>query len=358
MKEYKGRVVDIYEKNIVPDLENVAIEIKNLLELILNNNTDLLKNTFNLIHFNSGYVGRYYKVLSRVKSGESLGEKLVIKDDLLSILDKYPDGKEEDIKKELLKIYKDLIGIKILGDLQIDVDNLLDFLKENKHKFIYEDTYIEFLAIEEQPVSMKNGKNIIKIDAIYHKSNPSMNYNFELQIKNQLLSAWGDMEHQQFYKNNKFSPIRKSHEPIMQNVGDLLSQIDNLLLSVRESEKEYNEKGDYWDFNKKIEQKYNVALENVFGFNVNNKINDLIKTFNQLEKIVSPNYKDLNYDLVNFIHTCQIEDDLIKDTFIKRYLDFKKLKLKLRVFEAITITWYSEIIDDDISLNSEQYLKF
>ncbi|MDQ1002693.1 ppGpp synthetase/RelA/SpoT-type nucleotidyltransferase [Neobacillus niacini] len=353
---YKEKIISIYIENIESSLEVIAIEIKNLIELVIHKKASEEK--YKLIHHNSGYLGKYYKVVSRVKSGESLGEKLVIKDHLLNIKKRIPNADTDQVVEELYSRYKDLIGIKVLGDLQTDVSNLLNLFKESRNEFIEEgenNAYIEFINLENQPETMTNGKEIIKIDCVYHKKGES--FNFELQMKNQLLSAWGDMEHQQFYKNSKFSPIRKSHEPVMQDVGELLAKIDNLLLSVRESESKYHENGEEWDFQSKLHKYFSEPLERIFEINVNTKITQLAKVLYLLEKEVTPNYSSLNLELAEFAETISIPEDYTMSEVIKKYLDYRDTTINLRVFEAITISWYASL-KPNITHNIEQYIEF
>lgn len=357
-KTYKEKVISIYKENLVPEIEGIALEIKALLESIFKKKIEVEESPYNLTHYNSGYMGKYFKIVSRVKSGDSLGGKLVIKDDLFEIKSKFPEAKEGDIVTTLYSKYKDLIGIKILGDLEIDTENILKFLKDNKDNFISDKdrtNFIEFINLENQPDEMGNGKKIIKIDAIYHKG--SRKYNFELQVKNQLLSAWGDMEHQQFYKNSKFSPIRKSHQPIMQDVGDLLDKIDKLLLSIRNSEKNYSEQSPKWDYHLKIQEEYAINLENLFEINVNDKITDLTTVLKCLEEKIKPDFTKLSYNLLNFVEKEYRLSEEYSSSYINKYLQYREKKFKLRVFEAITLTWYSSLKEIN-TISNDTYIKF
>lgn len=357
-KTYKEKIISIYTDNIVPEIEGIALEIKALLESIFKKKIEVAEPPYNLIHYNSGYIGRYFKIVSRVKSGDSLGGKLVIKDDLFEIRSNFPEANHDDIVTTLYSKYKDLVGIKILGDLEVDTKNILNFLKDNKDNFIDEkntNNFIEFLNLENQPDEMENGKEIIKVAAIYHKE--GRKFNFELQVKNQLLSAWGDMEHQQFYKNSKFSPIRKSHEPIMQDVGDLLDKIDNLLLSIRNSEINYSEQSPKWEYHLKIQEEYASKLETLFEINVNDKITELTTVLKYLEEKIKPDYKKIKYELLNFVEKEYKVSDEYSPIFINEYLKYREKKFKLRVFEAITLTWYSSLNDIN-TISNDTYIDF
>lgn len=357
-KSYKEKIISIYKEKMVPELDIIALEMKSLLESILQAKAEVKGSPFNLVHNNSGYIGRYFKIVSRVKSGESLGGKLVIKDDLFYIKSNFPEAKEDEIIDILYTKYKDLIGIKILGDLQVDTDNILSLLKENKHNFIDANNpqiFMEFLNIDGQPDKMNNGKEIIKIDAVYNKD--GRKFNFELQVKNQLLSAWGDMEHQQFYKNSKFSTVRKLHEPIMHHVGELLSKIDTLLLSIRDSETNYNKQSSDWNYHLKIQNQYESKLEELFGINVNDKITELSEILKLLGMNENTEFTNLVYELIDFIEKECIEFQEPMERFIGKYFEYRKIKIKLRVFEAITITWYSSIKGIE-STSTETYLDY
>ncbi|WP_203247777.1 hypothetical protein [Sporosarcina beigongshangi] len=356
--ELKNKIISIYESTLKSKLDNVAIEITELIEKLIDikvSNPD----EYNLTHNNSGYLGRYYKVVSRVKSGESLGEKLVKKDALLEIKKEIEFTNIDAIVDDLKNRYSDLIGIKVLGDLKIDVNNILKLIQDNKNKFINNDSskYITFENIEKQPDTMTNGSEIIKIDCTYH--NDSEKHKFELQIKSQLTSAWGDMEHQQFYKNNKFSPVRKAHEPIMQDVGKLIEQLDTLLLSIRISENTYQINEEYWGFTSDIQNEFSKMLIDLFEVSVDAIIPQVSKLLFILFGIVDPNKDNYNLelDILGDIESGRFNNiDYGNDNFIYNFVNFRQVRFKLKIIESIMLVWYSS--KTQVNTSEENYIEF
>ncbi|WNB91847.1 hypothetical protein [Bacillus sp. NEB1478] len=360
-KDLKHKIVDIYDTKIKKVLESYAVEISDIFETILKNKLGENPNTYSLTHDNAGYLGKYYKVTHRVKSGLSLGEKLVKKDDLLRL--KYTFGfeggqeYEEKINNHLLERYTDLIGIKVLGDLQQDTQNIYRLIKENKNKFKKSTTrYITFETLDKQNEKMKNGMEIIKIDCIYHRESEKIK--FEFQIKSQLMSAWGDMEHQQFYKNNRFSLVRKSNEPIMSDIGQLLEKTDELLLTIRLSENKFNENEELWKFTVDIQKEFTDRLNEILEVNVASSLTEIADILLLLFKNIKPDKENYKFDMSILEKIKEGEFDLedSDDLFINNYIKHRKLHFKLQILEIIILVWYGSI--EEIDNSKDNYISF
>lgn len=357
--DLKLKIIEIYDSKIKKDLESYAIEISDIFETIFNNKLKEEPDKYSLTHTNAGYLGKYYKVTHRVKSGWSLGEKLVKKDDLLRIKHTGEYEDEEKIKSYIKDRYSDLIGVKILGDLQHDTQNILKLIKDNKNKFkdSSSERYITFENLDKKQEKMKNGMEIIKIDCIYHKE--GYKYNFELQIKSQLMSAWGDMEHQQFYKNNKFSVVRKSNEPIMSDIGKLLEKTDELLLTIRTSENKFSEHEELWQFTVDLQKEFSDKLEGILDVNVDTQLTDISDFLLLLFNTINPDKGKYNLDLdiLQGVKVGDFDTEEYEELFIANYVKNRKLNFKLQILEIITLVWYGSL-EEGIVNSKEGYILY
>lgn len=257
-KHYKTSYYNHLEKDIIKKIE------KQLHIFLLKH----AKNTA-LVYKNSAYYGHYFKIVSRVKKEESMQEKIIRNNDFLLLSDSLGEVNLEYLNKEqddlLFQYYKqtdDLLGVKILGELNVDVERIFEIIKN--HQSNLEDYKIYVLSdINLQPTLMKNNLKIYKLRCKYILGD--QDYLFELQIKSQFLSAWGDMEHQQFYKNYEITPIKSSVQDIMNNVAHLLTSIEKVLLTVRESDQQY-----------KVRESFDfllTKLNDCYALTINQKLN-------------------------------------------------------------------------------------
>lgn len=281
---------------------NIVKEIEEKLTVFLNKYSEKTS----LSYTNSAYSGKYFKISSRIKKEESLKEKLIRNDDYLflkkSLINFNGINLNEDHKNQLDTYFdkiNDLTGIKILGDLNCDVEEIFEIIKN--HKDDLKNFNIEVKSeLDFQPVEMKNNLKIFKLNCEYSSSgNHPKIYPFELQIKSQLLSAWGDMEHQQFYKNYEISPIKTSIQTIMNDIAHLLLSVEKLFLSVRKSDQEY---------------KLREAVENILSILNERYSNDISENLNRPYAYNFSAVTNLIYEYLNFIGY----DDIKKDMFLKR----------------------------------------
>ncbi|QKS72592.1 hypothetical protein FLK61_38915 [Paenalkalicoccus suaedae] len=354
----KAEIIQTYNSHLKKELEICANEISELFRVTFDRILKDESTKYLLTHDNAGYLGNYYKVTHRVKSELSLGEKLVRKNDLLHIKNMIDYKDDNKVIEYLKQRYSDLIGLKILGDLKQDTYNIIQLIKDNKNSFknINPDYYITFENLEEKQAKMRNGLDIIKVDCIFHKNGEK--YLFELQIKSQLMSAWGDMEHQQFYKNNKFSIVRKSNEPIMSDIGKLLDRTDELLFTIRSSEKNYSQNGEMWEFNSKLQSFFSAKLEEVLSVKVDSQLLDLGYFLHLLSRSIDPNYGNLNSNLDVFkLIKDKVESEReSQNPIINNYLKHCKFDFDLQIIEIVTLHWY-ESLNEEVS-SEEKYIDF
>lgn len=154
----------------------------------------------------------------------------------------------------------DLIGIKILTQVKKDSERIYEIL--NKNLETLKNNGIRFYDFNKQPKQMKNGMEIYNIKGSYKEE-----YNFELQIKSQIESAWADMDHEMFYKDYDITPVRKSVQVTMNRVGKLLHEIDGLLYSIRNSKLDFEEEENKIILLRKLNEEYQRPIREMFKVN-------------------------------------------------------------------------------------------
>lgn len=336
-EEFKDRVEEIYDK-FSKDLDNSA---KNIIEFMDDTFKKILKdnNKYELIHNNGVITGNYYKFSYRVKGSKSLGDKLVRKSDLLKLRGRLIKNNNEvqEVIKFLRERYSDLIGIKILGDLHYDEINIFKLIKGNLDRFKDDYKEITFLNLDKQPQPMENGLEIFRIDCIYSDIVTSQDYKFELQIKSQLMSAWADMEHQQYYKNYTFNPIRNTSQPIMNEVGKLIYQTEELLIRIRNSEKDFKEVQNRIQFTSELNEKYGNYLMSSLSIQPEPMLTNIAGALHILSEKLQPDEESLlallaSEDRYELIH---IEDDDLAN-----YIEMRDSDFHIQILEAIVLLWY------------------
>lgn len=267
--EKAEKISDFYNDNIKDILDIYSLEIKNKFIELLNK----YDNKYDLILNNSVYDKiALYEFIDRVKKAESLKDKLIRKgqifyyeeyfesgDIIKDIMDDTCENKIEYLSKNKLckKIcdIDDLIGIKILTSLKVDCKSVFDLIKQN----ISEIDSIELDLSENVPDIMNNGREIYKIKGLYKGI-----IKFELQIKSKIDSAWGDLEHNLFYKDYDFNYIKNTNKDVMVNVGNLLDQIEHLMLAVRNNKINFNNQYQELGFKNDISKVYSEKVLGLF----------------------------------------------------------------------------------------------
>lgn len=161
------------------------------------------------------------RVISRIKSNESLNEKLDRKD----YIDKWKfvDSTKDNIQKIICNELPDLIGFRINCYFKNDekgiFDDLLIWLKKN---------HCSDIILENKPVAkQKNNHDIYKIACKYKEL--SNFYCFEVQIKSLLHDTWGEVEHSIIYKCKDFDSRRELKKAIVEGLYNILDGVDKQL---------------------------------------------------------------------------------------------------------------------------------
>lgn len=319
--------------------EFIATEsrLKNALSKLI----DSFSDEFELSKSNSVKKLRFYSIVSRVKESLSLAEKLVRNNDYNGfdkILEDY-ENYDPLVLKAKLKEIDDIIGVKILTDLNIDTINMFHLINSSKFSQEAKKVGIELNEgdLKIQPVKMKNGLKIYKIRGKFD------DWRFELQIKNKLESAWGDMEHSIFYKDYRITPVRDLAEQSMNHAGKLLVEIDFFLQEIRNASENFLINSNVLTFITNFEERFSSILkEKLNGIEYNfKKIASVCYNIHQLnEGLLSNENFDTDYQLI------QCEKYEV-------YIGARNESFDLQIFESIIINNLKHPIDES---NIEQSL--
>jgi ppGpp synthetase/RelA/SpoT-type nucleotidyltranferase len=317
-------------------ISNQLLIVDRLKEII-----DKYSEEYDLTKSNSVRKLRFYSLVARVKETESFSEKLIRNNDY-NIFDSELDDLENINIPELknkIKQLDDLIGIKILTDLNTDSINMFKLISSSKFLKEAKDSGIEINAadLDVQPVKMKNGLNIFKLRCKYEA------WNFELQIKSKLESAWGDMEHSIFYKDYKLTPVRDLAQQSMNHIGQLLIEIDSFLEEIREANDNFSDNSKAILFSNNFEAAYSTQVSKVLsGISYNFK------------KIASLSY-NIAESGVNILGTENVDSDYLSLECVKYawYINLRNEDFDLQIFEAIILSNMEGKIEEQ---NLEQYL--
>lgn len=250
-------ILDIYNQDFRKNLFTIAKEeIKlHLINVIVAN-----QKQYELVYSNNVHSGTYYDFNIRIKKNRSLEEKFFRKNLIWEIAEKL-EGQESEERKKIINDFilgmDDLIGIKILTQVKSDSEKIYEIL--NKNLDVLKMNGIEFKDFHKQPKPMKNGMDIYNIKGRYKNE-----YNFELQIKSQIESAWADMDHEMFYKDYDITPVRKSVQVTMNKVGKLLHEIDGLLFSIRNSKLDFAVEENKIILLRKLNEEYQSFIQDMF----------------------------------------------------------------------------------------------
>lgn len=242
IRDTAQNVGEIYDTKVRPDLETAKDSIIKLLEELINKNASAHK----LILTNdSSKEIKLYELVGRVKQKESLIEKIVRN----QIFDCFFDKTEEEIITEIKKNIDDLVGLRFLVSLSCDCEKVFEILRDSQSEL--NSKGITFgTDIKSNPQIMKNGRPIYRIKGNFG------DVKFELQIKSQVDSAWADIEHMLFYKDYQFSYNQNTNKSIMNKIGDLLGEVDKLMIQVRDSQLQFEKERDQLVFNQNLGNAY------------------------------------------------------------------------------------------------------
>lgn len=329
---------------IISKYENIRdefVDCETRLKKILSQLIEAISEDFKLSKLNSVRKLKFYSIVSRVKEANSLSEKLIRNNDYNDF-----DNILQDIDnidpiqlKNKLKELDDIIGVKILTDLNIDTINMFKLISSSNFVTYAKDKGIVLNEddLKSQPVQMKNGLNIYKIKCQFE------DWKFELQIKSKLESAWGDMEHSIFYKDYKVTPVRDLAQQSMNHIGQLLIEIDDFLQEIRNANDNFSINSNVILFINEFEEKFsNVVRDNLNGISYNfKKIASICYNIKQVNPSALDNSK-IELDYQSF-----------ENEKYNPYIKYRNENFDLQIFESIILTNINSNITKE---NIEGYL--
>lgn len=325
-------IIDQYKDDIETYKNQSALILKEFKAII-----DELAPSFGLISENSVRTIKSYSFIDRVKEDVSLKEK-IIRSNLLNkfnpiLADGFaPNGFLNRSVKDRLYELDDLIGIKILTDLIVDCKKMYDLIKspEFKDKATSKGISLNESDMAEQPQTMRNGLEIYKIKGQFKT------FNFELQIKSKITSAWGDMEHSIFYKDYEITPVRDTAQKSMNHVGKLLFDIDDFVESIRSANKDYEANANALLFLSWFDRAYNEKVKNHLS-NVSYRFEVIAELLYQTSSLLNINrsnpIKDLRIEHFELIPTTQ---------HLANYVSNRNKSYDLKILEAVVVSWQLE----------------
>lgn len=352
-REIINELVLIYsDKDFQDELEGHANQISVYFKGLLND----VGHNFGLTSETSVHKIKYYSLVHRVKESDSLNEKFY-RNNLLSKEFgklKFVDGKDvQERKLEAKSAFKkcdDIIGVKILTDLNNDCVKVFSILKDNELYLKENNIVLQKKDLENQPTPMKNGLFLYKIKGTYIE-----NIAFELQIKSKLQSVWGDMEHSLFYKNYYISPVKDISQATMNHIGKLIFQIDEFLLSVRAADHNYKSKSDFIDFLEWFDKMYKTEIKLALGgigFSIDKISNLLFNVFLQNKTELEKKDKSLvSFDHFELVPISQLYKD---------YVYIRNQSYDLKLLESILVDWINNepvVTSENIDLLFEKFFE-
>jgi ppGpp synthetase/RelA/SpoT-type nucleotidyltranferase len=326
-----NELVEIFsERTFQQQFQATAESIKIVFKTLLDDNGE----AFDLISKNSVRDIKFYSIIHRIKEVDSIREKFyrsnLLNTDFkdLNLKNRPEVRRNRNVVKQCFKRCDDIIGVKILTDLNQDCKKVLSILKDNESYLASENIDLNRDDLMKQPTKMKNGLEIYKISGTYNSDNK-----FELQIKSKILSAWGDMEHSIFYKDYFISPVRESTQATMNHIGRLLSQIDNFLSSVRNANKSYEKNAEVTTFLSWFDKEYSEVISDKLG-GIGFKIDPIsevlfyVKTANNISEKISRRELQLNH--FRYRSSRQRNQD---------YIAIRNSSFDLKILEAVLLSW-------------------
>lgn len=332
------KLQEYYDKYLVEKLNVKAKEIVSHLEEYFSK----YELEYKLVFENSVYDDlKLYDFTYRIKQSKSLFSKLIDKDYEIEFTEEELLAENDKVNDFFLEM-KDLIGIKIITNLYSDCSQVMKLLRKTGN-----DINIKIDMTGEIPTNMKNGLSIFKMQGSHEE------YNFELQIKSKLDSTWGDLEHILFYKDYEFYHIKKNNKIIMNKIGLLIRDLEDMMLSIRNAKTQFNLDYDLMTFNKKINSFFETEIKKEVG---NTKIlEDYMNLFYSLYIMTeNQNYKiDIKTPVKKIEYTPDTESVLII-----QYRNAKENSIKLIVLEYIYLNWFTQNdIEKNYSIILENYLR-
>ncbi|WP_286230591.1 hypothetical protein [Neobacillus mesonae] len=349
IREFVGKANsfgEYYKHNVYNHLKDITNQIISEFKKTFENHA----RSSGLVISNSVYSNIYlYEFTDRVKDPISLVEKLKNKNLIFELAQSYDlTNLGEDEKSSLNKFFykvDDIIGIKILTSLNEDCKNVLQLIKQEMSDSL---NGIELVLDGEIPTTMSNGRKIYKLKGCYKDT-----YSFELQIKSKIDSAWGDLEHNLFYKDYDFNYIKNNNREIMVNIGSLLEKTDKLMFSIRNGKQEFSNEYKRYAFFQAISEGFEkFVLENYSSkYILEKNMDTLYDLYNYCVGTESENYK-VKYENIKVPINLTLESNLINNFNLLKMNNFE-----ITLLEAIHFNWLQEETQEEHNKQIERVEK-
>lgn len=305
-----------------------------------------------------------YEMVDRVKSPESLKEKIIRNQVFFDLMDENGKAIGNGNKQLLAEVIKekidDLMGIRFLVSLSCDCEKIFELLKKCQEELA--EKGIIFSDLEQNPQTMRNGRPIYRIKGKY-KEQDKEEYPFELQIKSKVDSAWADIEHMLFYKDYQFSYIQSTNKQVMKKLGDLLEQVDELMIQIRESQASYEKDREEMEFTQYLGTRFKGKIQEIVGYTfvLSEYRRVLFNIFlcfgNQEKKIILDQKSSI---MADEFYSLEVKDK--KDRFVENYKKLTEKSLEFIILEHIYTDWLNclGLIDSSRTVEVsilEQYFK-
>ncbi len=271
----------------------------------------------------------FFDVVHRVKSPKSLYNKLIDKNLIFSFPKENIDLKKRDKEiDDFILETNDLIGIKIITNLYNDCESVFKLLK---NELVNHEVGLDFSG--KIPDTMKNGLPIYKMNGVFK------GFNFELQIKSKLDSAWGDLEHNLFYKDYEFYHLKDNNKKIMSNIGYMLRNAEDLMLTIRNAKTEFYKDYDLINFSKDVNERFASFTKEFIGSTkvIEENIMKLYSIYKYLiieqEELLSE--VDVIENYIDYVSSNE-------DKLITTYKSIKEKSFQLIVLENIYLNWINK----------------
>lgn len=288
-----------------------------------------------------------FEMVDRVKSPESLREKIIRNQEFFDLMDKEGDELINAIQEK----NDDLMGLRFLVSLSCDCKRLFDLL--DKYHEELEQKNIKFLNLKQNPQTMRNGRSIYRIKGKYNQ------YPFELQIKSKVDSAWADIEHMLFYKDYQFSYIQSTNKQVMKKLGDLLDQVDELMIQVRESQASYEKDRKEMEFTQYLGTRFRNQIQDIIGsaYVLSDYRRVLFYIFSQFESLEQEKILS-NTDSIIGREFYSLGVDERENKFVKNYNSLAENALEFVISEHIYAEWLNNINQFKNSHTVEALVKY
>ncbi len=346
IKETAEKGKQAYLENLEKILKKEIVDLRNALKECVD--LHAREEEFGLIVSNdSSSEIELYEMVHRVKSPESLEEKIIRNQEFFNLINKEGDELVDAIQRN----NDDLMGLRFLVSLSCDCKRLFDLLVKYQEELAQRN--IVFLNLEHNPQIMRNGRPIYRIKGKFKT------YPFELQIKSKVDSAWADIEHMLFYKDYQFSYIQSTNKQVMKKLGDLLDQVDELMIQIRESQASYEKDRKEMEFTQYLGTRFRNQMQEIIGsaFVLSDYRRVLFSIFSHFDSWQQENILNHRDNMITHeLYSLRVDDK--ENIFVKNYTKLIEKSLEFVVSEHIYVEWLNNLHQFDSSHTVEALIKY